>query len=170
MQFDGKTFSFKLSVSCSQESQKVNYSAEQNSRTKRSGWESILDSSSENDDDNVVDVAQEVQVKAYFNEKRFERDDVPFAYWKERSVQWTQLAKLAYKFLCPPIGLCASEREFKIAKNISSDERVRLLPENIERLLFLKFNLRAIGYNTEQLKIVNEEEENLIYDSIDIVD
>ena len=157
-------YKIELSVSCSQESQQVNYSAEQNSRTKRSGWESILDSSSENDDDNVVDAAQEVQAKAYFNEKRIEIDDDPLAYWKERSVQWPQLAKLAYKYLCAPIGSCASEREFKIAKNMSSDERVRLLPENIERLLF------AIGYNTEQLKIVNEEEENLISDSIDIVD
>ena len=106
-----------------------------------------MDSSSENDDDNVVNAAQEVQVKAYFNEKRIERDDDPFAYWKGWSVQWPQLAKLAYKYMCTPIGSCASEREFKIAKSISSDERVRLLPENIERLLFLKFNLRAIGYN-----------------------
>ena len=38
-----------------------------------------MDSFSESDDDNVVDAALAVQVKAYFNEKRIERDDDPFA-------------------------------------------------------------------------------------------
>ena len=79
-------YKIDISVSGSQESQQVNYSDEQNSSIKRSGWESILDSSPESDDDNVVDATQAVQVKAYFNEMRIGRDDDPFAYWKGRSV------------------------------------------------------------------------------------
>ena len=84
-----------------------------------------------------------VQVSAYFTEKRIGRDDDSLVYWKARAVQWPQLTQLAKRYLCAPIGLCASEREFKVAKNVSSNERIRLLPQNIERLLFLKFNLRA---------------------------
>ena len=44
--------------------------------------------------------------------------------------------------------LSASEREFKVAKNIQA-QRVRLLPRNVEGLLFLKYNLRALSYPDE---------------------
>ena len=98
-------------------------------------------------------------MSAYFTEKRIGRSDDPLDYWKSaRAVQWPQLTQLASKYLCAPVGCCANEREFKVAENVSSDERVRLLPENIERLLFPKFNLCAIGYKTEQLIPVDEIE------------
>ena len=120
--------------------------------------DSVLDSSSEDEDEdeNSIDADLEAQASAYFTEKRIGRSDDPLDYWKIRAVQWPQLTQLASKYLCAPIGSCASEREFKVAKNVSSDERVRLLPQNIERLLFLKFNLRAIGYKTEQLTPADE--------------
>ena len=124
---------------------------------KRNGWESVLYSSSEDTDEESDEARElEAQVSAYFTEKGIARDDDPLAYWKVRAIQWPQLTQLAKKYLCAPIGSCASEREFKVAKNVSSNERIRLLPQNIERLLFLKFNLRAIGYNTELLKPVSE--------------
>ena len=62
--------------------------------------------------------------------------------------RWPVLAKLARKYLCAPASSSASEREFKVAKNIQA-QRVRLLPRNVERLLFLKYNHRALSYPDE---------------------
>ena len=49
------------------------------------------------------------------------------------------LCKLAKKFLTPPPTSTATERLFSSAGNIA-DGRARLLPENLERLLFLREN------------------------------
>ena len=57
------------------------------------------------------------------------------------------LSKLARIFLSPPPSSSASEREFKISKSLQKD-RIKLLPKNLEILLFLKYNLRAINYST----------------------
>lgn len=88
-----------------------------------------------------------LQVQAYLSEKIIPRGNNIYTYWRTRAVQWPFLAQLARRNLSAPIGSVASERAFKVAKNISSDERTRLLPENVEMLLFLKFNLRAINYD-----------------------
>ena len=46
----------------------------------------------------------------------------------------------------------ASERAFKIAKNVVGENRIRLLPENMEMNLFLKYNLRAINQDIDDLE------------------
>ena len=48
-------------------------------------------------------------------------------------------------YLSPPPSSSASEREFQVSKSIRKD-RIKLLPKNIEALLFLKDNLRAVKY------------------------
>lgn len=52
------------------------------------------------------------------------------------------------------MGTAISEREFKVASDITSGERTRLLPENAEKLLFLKYNLRFIGYKSAMLPVI----------------
>ena len=47
----------------------------------------------------------------------------------------------------------ASERAFKVAKNVIGDNRVRLRPDNLEMNLFLKYNLRALDYNLDDLQV-----------------
>ena len=56
-------------------------------------------------------------------------------------------------------GSVPSEREFKMATQISQGDRIRLLPTNtnIEKLLFLKYNLRAIGFGSFKLPQQNSE-------------
>ena len=56
--------------------------------------------------------------------------------------------KLAKKYLCAPCGNSASEREFSTASDIANFDRNRLSPENVNKLPFLKYGLRAIGFNT----------------------
>lgn len=70
------------------------------------------------------------------------------------------LIKVALQYLSAPISSVASEREFKSARNISHGPRSHLLPENLRRLLFLKHNLPAVGFNTMNLKCVNDESKN----------
>ena len=45
----------------------------------------------------------------------------------------------------------ASERSFKVARDTLGDQRLSLLPENAEMNLFLKYNLRAIDHNIDDL-------------------
>ena len=44
-----------------------------------------------------------------------------------------------------PMGSVASEREFKIAKRVTTN-RGTLKPGNVEKLLFMKYNLRLMNY------------------------
>ena len=64
-------------------------------------------------------------------------------FWKINETKYPLLTKIAKKYLTCPISSFASEREFEVASDISGGERIKLLPENIEMLLFLKYNLRA---------------------------
>ena len=63
--------------------------------------------------------------------------------FKINETKYRLLSKIAKKYLTCPISSVASEREFKVASDISGGERIRLLLENIEMLLILKYNLRA---------------------------
>jgi hypothetical protein len=44
-----------------------------------------------------------------------------------------------------------SEREFKIAKRVTTNQ-YNLKPENVEKLLFLKYNLRMIDFKYKKLR------------------
>ena len=57
------------------------------------------------------------------------------------------LANLAKVYLCSFSSLTTSEREFKVSKLIQK-ERIRLTTKNVETLLFLKYNLRALSDST----------------------
>ena len=46
----------------------------------------------------------------------------------------------------------ASERSFKVARDTLGGQRLRLLPENAEMNLFLKYNLKAIDHNIDDLE------------------
>ena len=57
------------------------------------------------------------------------------------------LANLAKVYLCSFSSLTTSEKEFKISKLIQK-KHIRLTTKNVETLLFLKYNLRALSYST----------------------
>ena len=46
----------------------------------------------------------------------------------------------------------SGKRSFKVARDTLGDQRLRLLPENAEMNLFLKYNLRAIDHNIDDLE------------------
>ena len=55
-------------------------------------------------------------------------------------------------YLCPPPSSVASERAFKVSKNVVGDTKLRLRPENVEINLFRKYNLRTVNYEIYQLE------------------
>ena len=65
---------------------------------------------------------------------------------------YPNLSKLVRVYLCPPPSSVASERAFKVARNVVGDNRVRLRPDNLEMNLFLKYNLRALHYDMDSLE------------------
>ena len=70
-------------------------------------------------------------------------------FWKLSEKQFPILSLLARTLLCPPASSSTSEREFILAGIFTNNRRIRLLPTNTERLLSLKYNLRAIGWDTQ---------------------
>ena len=64
-----------------------------------------------------------------------------------------------FKFLSAPISSVASEREFKIAHDLTNGNRNRLRLRNVQRLLFLKQNLKVNGYNIASLPGFSNEPE-----------
>ena len=79
--------------------------------------------------------------------KKIGIEEDPLKFWAGNKTELPTLSALAREFLGSPPSSAPSEREFKVAKNLQKD-RVKLLPKNVEMLLFLKYNLRAINYAT----------------------
>lgn len=73
-------------------------------------------------------------------------------YWKEfEDIAGTDpvklsLVRLAKKYLTPPPTSTDVERLFSVAGNILTEERNSLLPENVDKLLFLKENIRNLNF------------------------
>ena len=84
------------------------------------------------------------EINAFFKEKNINRKSSPFVWWAGNHEKYPHLAKLARRYLSAPIGSVASERGFKVAKRVQ-EGRWRLKTANVEKLLFLKYNLRMCG-------------------------
>ena len=73
-------------------------------------------------------------------------------YWKkfeakaEGNVVKRALARLAMQALTPPPTSTDVERLFSVASNILTEKRNRLLPANVEKLLFLKANMENYNF------------------------
>ena len=80
-------------------------------------------------------------------------------FWKTQCQIFPQLAELALQYLSAPISSVASEREFKVVRDLANGNRTRLKSANVQKLLlFLKHNVKAIGYNIAVL-IQNSEKQ-----------
>lgn len=92
------------------------------------------------------------EVTRYLKEKLSPQRVDPLEYWRKNNKLYPNVSKLVRVYLCPPPSSVASERAFKVAKNVVGDNRVRLRPENLEMNLFLKYNLRALNYDVKSLE------------------
>ena len=74
-------------------------------------------------------------------------------WWFSAKETLPDLCLLVKQFLCIPATSTPSERSFSIAGNISTKNRNRLLPENVNMLYFLRNNLKHIPTDTEVLDL-----------------
>jgi hypothetical protein len=85
------------------------------------------------------------EVQQYLTEKNIKKESSPFTWWAGNKERFPMVALLARRYISAPMGSIASEREFKIAKRVVTG-RWTMKPESVEMCLFLKYNLRMLGY------------------------
>ena len=91
--------------------------------------------------------AVHAELATYFSESLFPVKQDPLSWWKANAHRYPFLAQLAQVYLCSPPSSVQSERIFSIAGEVYDERRSRLLPENAEKLVFLKFNLPLMNFN-----------------------
>nr|CAD2134103.1 unnamed protein product [Meloidogyne enterolobii] len=74
-------------------------------------------------------------------------DELHSVNWSgENSIKWPLLTKLSHRYFSAPATSSESERLFSTAGLVVSNLRTRLLPDNVEKLLFLHNNLKIYDY------------------------
>jgi len=89
--------------------------------------------------------AAKALVSAYLSEPRCKVDDPSLQFWRTNGSRFPEMARLALKFLSAPLSSVASEREFKIARDLTNGNRNRLRSRNVQRLLFLSATWKSSG-------------------------
>ena len=59
------------------------------------------------------------------------------------------LCRLARKYLTPPATSTDSERLFSVAGQVFDEKRARMLPDSLEKILFLRENIIACSFNLD---------------------
>ena len=88
--------------------------------------------------------AGEVELDRYLGEPLIPRTSNMPTWWNENRDRFPVLASMARKYLGAPPSSVPSERLFSTAGGVITDQRSRLLPENAEMLIFLKYNTDLI--------------------------
>lgn len=68
----------------------------------------------------------------------------PLAWWKQNSDRYPKLAFAAKHLLCVPATSTPSEHIFSKAGYIVNKTRSSLLPENVDKLIFLAHNMKRV--------------------------
>ncbi|XP_030075314.1 zinc finger BED domain-containing protein 4 [Microcaecilia unicolor] len=87
----------------------------------------------------------EQQLAAYLKEPCVPRSTNIFGYW--HCSQFPSLEPAASKYLSAPPTSTASERLFSSAGQLYAERRSTLPDENVEKLLFLSYNIRLLEFN-----------------------
>ena len=92
------------------------------------------------DDEDLDEYARaKIGFANYLQEPRSGFSGSPLLFRHTSYIRYPELATLANRYLTTPISSVASEREFKVARDIGNGNRVRFRPQNMQKLLFLKY-------------------------------
>ena len=83
------------------------------------------------------------EVNRYKSEESIDIDEKPLMWWKMRKYQYPLMSNLAKRYFCIPATSVRSEEIFSVAGNVLNEKRNRLLPENVDKLVFLHENLNS---------------------------
>ena len=87
----------------------------------------------------------ESEIRRYNEEDLLDYDSDPLEWWGKHQHHYPTMAKLVRKLWCAPATSVRSEELFSLAGNVLSQRRNRLLPENVDRLVFLCNNINEIN-------------------------
>uniref|UniRef100_A0A4W4ELJ2 Si:dkey-109j17.5 n=1 Tax=Electrophorus electricus TaxID=8005 RepID=A0A4W4ELJ2_ELEEL len=82
--------------------------------------------------------SMEQELSAYLHEEPTDED--PLQYWKRKSIDFPLLSQVAKKVFTVPATTTKVERIFSLVGKTIRPERCRLLPKNLETLIYLKAN------------------------------
>ena len=85
--------------------------------------------------------AVESELRRYQDEETIDLDADPLVWWKSRISQYPLLARLVRMVWSLPATSVSSEQVFSAAGNVLTKKRARLLPENVDKLVFLHQNM-----------------------------
>lgn len=81
------------------------------------------------------------EMKRYLGEDPVGLEYNPLQWWRPRAQLYPHLAILVRKSWCLPASSVRSEEVFSVAGDILRPKRARLLPENVNKLVFLSENI-----------------------------
>lgn len=81
------------------------------------------------------------EVERYREERGIKMSENPLLWWKKNEPRYPLLARAAKMYLSIPATSVPSERVFSTAGDILTEQRARLKPMQLDRLLFLKKNM-----------------------------
>ena len=84
----------------------------------------------------------ETEVALYKSKPSIALSECPFTWWKERQEDFPLLSKSAKILLCIPATSIPSERMFSTAGDIITAQGAALSGENVDKLIFLKKNMK----------------------------
>lgn len=84
----------------------------------------------------------EQELAAYLHEEP--TDEEPLHYWKRKSIDFPLLSQVAKKVFTVPATTTSVDRIFSTIGKTLRPERCRLLPKNLETLIYLKANYRIL--------------------------
>jgi hypothetical protein len=95
---------------------------------------------------------EETELIEYLSLPLIPRTSDPMLWWadyvrQKDGLSKSPLAQLAAIFLAAPATSVASERVFSVAGDTGTATRNRMSPDHLDMLVFLRYNLPAIGFN-----------------------
>lgn len=84
------------------------------------------------------------EVKKYLSSPRQNPDADVTQFWKENSMSFPRLAKVARIVFSIPSGSMSAERVFSAAGLLSRNHRMSLKPQTLAKLVFLKVNTKEL--------------------------
>ena len=93
-----------------------------------------------NEETSAEDIVKS-EVRRYVDEDMLDYDSDPLVWWSMRKNQYPTMVKLIRKLWCLPATSVRSEELFSLAGNVLSQRRNRLLPDNLDYLIFLCNNM-----------------------------
>lgn len=120
--------------------------AEHTQQEKESLWDVHDDTSSQTDTTETGDIKHVLKekIQMYLSEPILQRNADIYSYWN--SSPYPVLRSAVLKYLSAPPTSVPSEQLFSAAGQIYSDRRNNLRGENVDKLLFLAYNIRLFNY------------------------